>query len=171
MKKLFFFQKNSTQPHNALIQDLAWDLIPRMSFSPGPVLESSSPTLHQDLVSCKANCEDLPHVYTSPLGMDNHTICIPSPYVDTSQGYSPPHAGEYNHRALSVYSPVSSTVLGYSRPPVSDSLVPLAPTVFWPPRTTHTPLSLHCPPPLAYSETHTRGSWEEGKTHGFNQNR
>ncbi|XP_057198114.1 estrogen receptor 2b isoform X1 [Triplophysa rosa] len=102
--------------------------------------------------------------------MDNQTICIPSPYVDTSQGYSPPHRGEFNHRTLSVYSPVSSTVLGYTRPPVSESLVPLSSTVFWPPHATHTPLSLHCPPPLAYSETHTHGTWEDSKTHNFNQN-
>lgn len=146
-----------------------------MSTSPRLVLQSSPLTLHQDLVSGKTDRGDtstlLPPVYTSPLGMDHQTICIPSPYVDTSQDYSPPHRGEFNHRALSVYSPVSSTVLGYPRPPVSESLVPLSPSVFWPPHGTHTALSLHCPPPLAYSETHTHGTWDDGKTHNFNQNR
>lgn len=144
-----------------------------MSSSPGPVLQSTPTTLHRDLVSCKADrgSSTLLHsVYTSTLAMNNQTVCIPSPYVDTSQGYSPPHRGEFNHRTLSVYSPVSSTVLGYTRPPVSESLVPLSPTVFWPRHATHTPLSLHCPPPLAYSETHTHDAWEEGKTHNFSQN-
>nr|AFC36882.1 estrogen receptor beta 1 [Paramisgurnus dabryanus] len=144
-----------------------------MSSSPGPVPESASHTLQQERCPGKVHRGDssalLPRVYTSPLSMDTQTICIPSPYVDTSQGYSPPQGGEFNHRALRVYSPVSSTVLGYPRPPVSENLAPLSPTIFWPPHTTHASLSLHCPPPLAYSETHTHGAWEDGETNTFNQ--
>lgn len=140
-----------------------------MSSSPGPAPMSAPRALD----SCKANRGDspstLPHLYTSPLGMDSQTICIPSPYVEACQDYSPQHGGEISHGALTLYSPVSSTVLGYTHPPVSESLVPLSPTIFWPQHTTHPALSLHCPPPLAYSETHT--TWEDAKTHMINQGR
>ncbi len=143
----------------------------RMSSSPG--LPHASAPLALD--SGKANRADspntLPHLYTSPLGMDSQTICIPSPYVEACQDYSQPHGGEVSHGALTLYSPVSSTVLGYTHPPVSESLVPLSPTIFWPPHTTHTAVSLHCPPPLAYSETNTHTTWEDAKTHMINQGR
>uniref|UniRef100_A0A673HG89 Estrogen receptor beta-2-like n=1 Tax=Sinocyclocheilus rhinocerous TaxID=307959 RepID=A0A673HG89_9TELE len=140
-----------------------------MSSSLGLAPASVSPALD----SGKANRGDLSNtlscLYTSPLGMDNQTVCIPSLYVEACQDYSPPHGGEISHGALTLYSPVSSTVLGYPHPPVSESLVPLSPTIFWPPYTTHTALSLHCPPPLAYSETHSHTAWEDTKTHALNQ--
>nr|BAD91036.1 estrogen receptor beta [Rutilus rutilus] len=137
-----------------------------MSSSPGPVPASVSPALADRGDSPNL----LPRLYTSPLGMDNQTICIPSPYLEACQDYSPPHGGEFNHGALTLYSPVSSAVLGYPHPPVSESLVPLSPTIFWPSHTTHTALSLHCPPPLAYSETFSHTAWEDAKTHMLNQN-
>ncbi|XP_052006592.1 estrogen receptor beta-2-like [Xyrauchen texanus] len=136
-----------------------------MSSSPGPVPEPASPTLQQELDSGKASRGDSPHhsssVYSSPLY--KHTICIPSPYVEASQDYSPPHG------ALTLYSPMSYTAVGYTHPPVSESLVPLSPTIFWPPHTTHTAISLHRPHPLDYSEIHAHTGWEDAKTISLNQ--
>lgn len=129
-----------------------------MSSSPGP-----APVLDSSKADRGASPALLPRLYASPLGMDNQTVCIPSPYVEACQDYSPPHGGEFNHGALTLYSPVSSAVLGFHRPPVSESLVPLSPTILWPPH------SLHCPPPLAYSETRSHSAWEEAKTHTLSQ--
>ncbi|XP_067242770.1 estrogen receptor 2b isoform X2 [Chanodichthys erythropterus] len=140
-----------------------------MSFSPGPAPASVSPVLDSGKADRGDSPNLLPRLYTSPLGMDNQTICIPSPYLEACQDYSPPHGGEFNHGALTLYSPVSSSVLGYPHPPVSESVVPLSPTIFWPSHTTHTALSLHCPPPLAYSETHSHTAWDDPKTHTLNQ--
>ncbi|KAI2657997.1 Estrogen receptor beta-2 [Labeo rohita] len=140
-----------------------------MSSSPGPAPASASPALDSGKAIRGDSSNTLPRLYTSPLGMDNQTICIPSPYVEACQDYSPPHRGEISHGALTLYSPVSSTVLGYPHPPVSESLVPLSPTIFWPSHTTHTALSLHCPPPLTYSKTHAHTTWENTKTHTVNQ--
>lgn len=142
-----------------------------MSSSPDPAPTSVSPILDSGKADRGDSPKLLPHLYTSPLGMDNQTICIPSPYLEACQDYSPPHGGEFNHGALTLYSPVSSSMLGYPHPPVSESLVPLSPTVFWPSHTTHTALSLHCPPPLAYSETHSHTAWDDAKKHTLNQNR
>lgn len=142
-----------------------------MSFSPGPAPASVSPVLDSSKADRGDSPNLLPRLYTSPLGMDNQTICIPSPYLEACQDYSPPHGGEFNHGALTLYSPVSSSVLGYPHPPVSESVVPLSPTIFWPSHTTHTALSLHCPPPLSYSETHSHTAWDDPKTHTLNQSR
>uniref|UniRef100_A0A8C2D4Q4 Estrogen receptor 2b n=1 Tax=Cyprinus carpio TaxID=7962 RepID=A0A8C2D4Q4_CYPCA len=141
----------------------------RMSSSPGPSPVSASPALDSGTANRGDSPNTLPHLYTSQLTMDSQTICIPSPYVDACQDYSPPHGGEISHGGLTLYSPVSSTVLGYTHPPVSESLVPLSSTIFWPLHTTHSALSLHCPPPLAYSETHAHTTWEDAKTHTVNQ--
>uniref|UniRef100_A0A673G0I8 Estrogen receptor beta-2-like n=1 Tax=Sinocyclocheilus rhinocerous TaxID=307959 RepID=A0A673G0I8_9TELE len=140
-----------------------------MSSSPGPAPASASPALDSGKANRGDSPNTLPHLYTSQLGMNSQTICIPSPYVEACQDYSPRHGGEISHGALTLYSPVSSTVLGYTHPPVSESLVPLSSTIFWPPHTTHSALSLHCPPPLAYSETHAHTTWEDAKTHTINQ--
>uniref|UniRef100_A0A672NCY1 Estrogen receptor beta-2-like n=1 Tax=Sinocyclocheilus grahami TaxID=75366 RepID=A0A672NCY1_SINGR len=140
-----------------------------MSSSPGPAPVSASPALDSGKANRGDSPNTLPHLYSSQLGMDSQTICIPSPYVEACQDYSPRHGEEISHGALTLYSPVSSTVLGYTHPPVSESLVPLSSTIFWPPHTTHSALSLHCPPPLAYSETHAHTTWEDAKTHTINQ--
>ncbi|XP_051946358.1 estrogen receptor 2b isoform X2 [Xyrauchen texanus] len=140
-----------------------------MRSSLGPVTKPASLTLQQELDSGKADRGDSPPlsspIYASSLG--NHTICIPSPYVETSQDYSTPHGGEFNLGALTLYSPVSSTLLGFPHSPVSESSVPLSPTIFWPPHTTHT--TLHCPPPLAYCEPYAHTAWEDAKTLSLNQ--
>ncbi|TRY90466.1 hypothetical protein DNTS_015627 [Danionella cerebrum] len=143
---------------------------------PAPVPPTSLPLLPSVRHSSKADRglspALLPRLYGSPLGMDSQTVCIPSPYVETCQDYSPPHTGEFNHGALTFYSPVSSTVLGYPHPSAPESLVSLSPPLFWPPHSTHTTaLSLHCPSPLAYSETHSHGTWEDAKAHSLNQSR
>ncbi|XP_043111253.1 estrogen receptor 2b isoform X2 [Puntigrus tetrazona] len=129
-----------------------------MSSSPGPAPASATPALDSGKASRGDSPNTLPHLYTSQLGMDSQTICIPSPYVEACQDYSPPHGGEISHGALTLYSPVSSTVLGYTHPPVSESLVPLSSTIFWPPHTA-----------LVYSETHAHTTWEDAKTHTINQ--
>nr|ADC80695.1 estrogen receptor beta [Cirrhinus molitorella] len=138
-----------------------------MSSSPGPAPVSATPVIDSGKAHRGDSPNTLPRLYTTQLSMDNQTICIPSPYVEACQDYSPPHGGEISHGALTLYSPVSSTVLGY--PPVSESLVPLSPTIFWPPHTTHTALSLHCPPSLACVETHAHTTWDDAKTHTLNQ--
>lgn len=89
--------------------------------------------------------------YSAPVAMDNHTVCIPSPYTDGSH--------EYTHGPLTFYSP---SLLSYPRAPVPDS-----PPTLWPSSHGHAPLpSLTLPPPLPYSEP-----WLEAKGHGLSANR
>ncbi|XP_035023991.2 estrogen receptor beta isoform X1 [Hippoglossus stenolepis] len=105
----------------------------------------------------------LPAVYSPPLGMDNHTICIPSPYAESGH--------EYNHGPLTFYS---QPVLSYARPPIPESqaslCAPLSPSAFWPSHGhTNVPsLTLRCPQPLVYNEPSPHGPWLEPKAHGIN---
>lgn len=101
-------------------------------------------------------------VYSPTLGMDSHTVCIPSPYTDSSHEYN------HGHGPLTFYSP---SMLSYSRPPVNDSSSPLCPSLspsaFWP---THShpnmpSLTLRCPQPLVYNEPSPHAPWLEPKTH------
>ncbi|XP_053290623.1 estrogen receptor 2b isoform X2 [Pleuronectes platessa] len=105
----------------------------------------------------------LPSVYAPPLAMENHTICIPSPYAESGH--------EYNHGPLTFYS---QPVLSYARAPVPESqsslCPPLSPSAFWPSHGhTNVPsLTLRCPQPLVYSEPSPHGPWLEPKAHGIN---
>lgn len=103
----------------------------------------------------------LPSVYSHPAGTESRTVCIPSPYTDSSH--------EFSHGALSYYSP---SVLSYSRPSISDSPSlgpPLSPSLFWPHHSIP-PLTLHCPQPLAYSEPSPHTPWGETKNHSISPN-
>ncbi|KAG7234115.1 hypothetical protein INR49_005779, partial [Caranx melampygus] len=98
-----------------------------------------------------------------PPGMDNHTVCIPSPYTDSSH--------EYGHGPLTFYSP---PMLSYSRQPMSESqsslCAPLSPSAFWPSHShANVPsLTLRCPqPPLVYNEPSPHATWLEPKPHGI----
>lgn len=109
----------------------------------------------------------LPTVYSPPPGMDNHTVCIPSPYTDSSHEYS------HGHAPLNFYSP---PVLSYTRPPLSDSqsslCPPLSPPAFWPSHHSSVPsLSLRCPQPLVYNEPGPHVPWLEPKAHSGNPSR
>nr|WKD84327.1 estrogen receptor beta 2 [Trachinotus ovatus] len=106
----------------------------------------------------------LPAVYSPPLGMDNHTVCIPSPYTDSSHEYS------HGHGPLTFYSP---PVLSYTRQPVTDSQSslgpPLSPSAFW---SSHShanvpSLTLRCPQPLVYNEPSPHAPWLEPKSHSI----
>ncbi|TKS86108.1 Estrogen receptor beta [Collichthys lucidus] len=106
----------------------------------------------------------LPAVYSPPLGMDSHTVCIPSPYMDSSHEYN------HSHGPLTFYSP---SVLSYSRPPITDSpssLCPsLSPSAFWPSHNhpTMPSLTLHCPEPIVYNEPSPHAPWLESKAHSI----
>uniref|UniRef100_A0A667YG33 Estrogen receptor 2b n=1 Tax=Myripristis murdjan TaxID=586833 RepID=A0A667YG33_9TELE len=106
----------------------------------------------------------LPAVYTPPVGMDGHAVCIPSPYTDSSHDYS------HSHGPLAFYGP---SVLSYARPPVTDSpsslCPPLSPSLFFASQSHHSmpPLTLHCPQPLVYNEPSTHPPWVEAKPHGL----
>lgn len=111
----------------------------------------------------------LPTVYSPPLGMDNHTVCIPSPYTDSGHEYN------HGHAPLNFYSP---PVLSYARPPISDSqstlCPPLSPPAFWSSHHSHTnvpSLSLRCPQPLVYNEPSPHVTWLEPKNHSMNPSR
>ncbi|XP_060938748.1 estrogen receptor 2b [Limanda limanda] len=106
----------------------------------------------------------LPSVYSPPPGMDNHTVCIPSPYAESGH--------EYDHGPLTFYS---QPVLSYGRapgPPESQSSLcpPLSPSAFWPSHAhaTGPSLTLRCPQPLGYGEPGPHGAWLEPKGHGIN---
>ncbi|KAG9336606.1 hypothetical protein JZ751_002953 [Albula glossodonta] len=95
------------------------------------------------------------------LSMENHTVCIPSPYTDSSHDYA----------TLTFYSP---PILGHGGPAISDSPTvhqSLSPSLFWPPRSHHShvsPPALHFQQPLVYSESpHT--TWAEPKPQGQTQ--
>ncbi|XP_038154551.1 estrogen receptor beta-like [Cyprinodon tularosa] len=105
----------------------------------------------------------LPTMYSPPVGLDSHTVCIPSPYTDSSHDY-------HGHGPLTFYSP---SVLGYTRAPITDSpsslCPPLSPSTFWPSYNHSTPsLTLHCTQPLVYHETSPHGPWLESKPHSLN---
>ncbi|KAM9341580.1 estrogen receptor 2b [Symphorus nematophorus] len=107
----------------------------------------------------------LPTVYSPPVGMDSHTVCIPSPYTDSSHEYN------HGHGPLSFYSP---SVLGYTRPPIADSpssfCPSLNPSTFWPSHShpSMPSLTLHCPQPLVYNEPSPHTPWLEPKAHSIN---
>ncbi|XP_039993948.1 estrogen receptor 2b isoform X2 [Xiphias gladius] len=106
----------------------------------------------------------LPTVYSPPLGIDNHTVCIPSPYTDSSHEYN------RGHGPLTFYSP---PVLNYTRPTISDSqsslCPPLSPSAFWPSHNhTNVPsLTLRCPQPYVYNEPSPHAPWLEPKSHSI----
>ncbi|XP_059208736.1 estrogen receptor 2b [Centropristis striata] len=106
-----------------------------------------------------------PPVYSPPLGMDSHTVCIPSPYADSSHEYN------HSHGPLTFYSP---SMLSYGRPPITDSpssLCPsLSPSAFWPSHShpNMSSLTLRCPQPLVYNEPSPHTPWLETKTHSIN---
>ncbi|XP_076604350.1 estrogen receptor 2b isoform X2 [Chaetodon auriga] len=107
----------------------------------------------------------LPAVYSPPLAIESHTVCIPAPYTDSSHEYN------HSHGPLTFYSP---SVLSYARPPITDSpssLCPsLSPSAFWPSHS-HPPmpsLTLHCPQPLVYNESSPHAPWLESKAHSIN---
>lgn len=107
----------------------------------------------------------LPALYSPPLGMDGHTVCIPSPYTDSSQEYS------HGQGPLTFYSP---SMLGYGRPPITDSpsslCPPLSPSAFWPSHghPSVPSLTLHCTQPLLYNEAGAHAPWLEAKAHSIN---
>ncbi|XP_056282457.1 estrogen receptor 2b isoform X2 [Pseudoliparis swirei] len=94
-----------------------------------------------------------PSAYSPPLGMDGQTVCIPSPYTDSSY--------EYNHGPLAFYSP---SVLSYGRPAASAG-----PAAFWPSGGHHSmpSMTLRCPQPLVYGEPGPHAPWLEAKAHGL----
>lgn len=86
-------------------------------------------------------------VFSPRSSTDHHAVCIPAPYADSSQDYSP--------APLSFYGP---SVLSYPRPPLTDA-------PFWSPHGhSHSNLTLHCPPPLLYNDPPNHG-WVEPKAH------
>ncbi|KAJ8341322.1 hypothetical protein SKAU_G00336130 [Synaphobranchus kaupii] len=106
----------------------------------------------------------LPSMYNGALptlSMENHAVCIPSPYTDSSHDYA----------ALTFYSP---PILGHGGhgghggpaipegPAVRQSL---SPSLFWPSHSHHghvSPLALHFQQPLVYREP-THAPWAEPK--------
>lgn len=110
----------------------------------------------------------LPTMYSPPLGIDSHTVCIPSPYTDSSHDYN------HGHGPLTFYGP---SMLSYTRPPITDSPTPLcpplSPSAFWSSHSHHNvpPLTLHCTQPLVYSEPGPHPAWLNPKTHSINPNR
>lgn len=109
----------------------------------------------------------LPAMYSPPSGMDSHTVCIPSPYTDSSHEYGNGPA------PLTFYSP---SMLSYSRPPMTDSpsslCPPLSPSAFWSSHGHSMPsLTLHCTQPIVYNEPNPHAAWLEPKVHNINPNR
>uniref|UniRef100_A0A3B4GHR2 Estrogen receptor 2 n=1 Tax=Pundamilia nyererei TaxID=303518 RepID=A0A3B4GHR2_9CICH len=108
----------------------------------------------------------LPAMYSPPVGMDSHTICIPSPYTDSNHDYN------HGHGPLTFYSP---SVLSYTRSPITDSpsslCPPLSPSAFWPSHTHHNvnvpSLTLHCTQPLVYNEPSPHAPWLDPKVHSI----
>lgn len=110
----------------------------------------------------------LPAVYSPPVGIDGHTVCIPSPYTDSSHEY------HHSHGPLTFYSP---SVLSYARPPITDSpsslCPPLSPSAFWPSHghPSMPSLTQRCPQPLVYSEPSPHAPWLEPKSHSISPSR
>ncbi|MED6293401.1 Estrogen receptor beta [Characodon lateralis] len=138
---------------------------PGLSVDPLPVLQL------QEVDSSKASERStspglLPTMYSPPMGIESHTVCIPSPYTDSSHDY-------HGHGPLTFYSP---SVLSYNRAPITDSpssmCPPLSPSAFWPSHNHHNlpSLTLHCTQPLVYSEPNPHAPWLESKPHGMNPN-
>ncbi|KAM6917526.1 estrogen receptor 2b isoform 1-T4 [Lycodopsis pacificus] len=136
---------------------------PRLDADPLPLLQL------QEVDSSKSSerpssCVLLPAVYSPSLGMDSQTVCIPSPYTDSSHEYN------HGHGPLTFYSP---SVLSYARPPITDSpsslCSPLSPSAFWP-SSSHPnmpSMTLRCPQPLVYNEPSTHAPWLEAKSHSL----
>ncbi|XP_058470558.1 estrogen receptor beta-like [Solea solea] len=108
----------------------------------------------------------LPSVYSPPLSMDNHTVCIPSPYTDGGHEYN------HGHGPLTFYGP---PVLSYGRAPDTEGqsslCAPISPSAFWPSHGHHAnvpSLTLRCPQPLIYNEPGGHPAWLETKAHGVN---
>lgn len=110
----------------------------------------------------------LPAMYSPPVGMDSHTICIPSPYTDSNHDYN------HGHGPLTFYSP---SMLSYTRSPITDSpsslCPPLSPSAFWPSHTHHNvpSLTLHCTQPLVYNEPSPHAPWLDPKVHSISPSR
>lgn len=110
----------------------------------------------------------LPAMYSPPVGMDSHTICIPSPYTDNNHDYN------HGHGPLTFYSP---SMLSYTRSPITDSpsslCPPLSPSAFWPSHTHHNvpSLTLHCTQPLVYNEPSPHAPWLDPKVHSISPSR
>ncbi|XP_068607770.1 estrogen receptor beta-like [Brachionichthys hirsutus] len=102
----------------------------------------------------------LPTIYSPPLGMDGHTVCIPSPYTDSSHDYN------HSHGPLTFYSP---SVLSCARPAITDG-ASLSPPAFW--QSHNHPavpsLTLHCPQPHGYNQPGPHAHWLESKAHSIN---
>lgn len=144
---------------------------PNMASSPGldahPLQGLQLQTVDSSKASERPSSPGLmPAAYSPPLSVDSHTVCIPSPYTDSSN--------EYGHGPLTFYSP---SVLSYTRPPISDSpssLCPsLSPSAFWPSHShpTLSSLTLHCPQPPCYNEPGSHAPWLESKPHLINGSR
>ncbi|XP_072220850.1 estrogen receptor 2b isoform X1 [Leuresthes tenuis] len=138
-----------------------------MASSPGLNAEPLPLLQLQEVDSSKASERPtspglLPTMYSPPLSMDSHTVCIPSPYTDSSHDYN------HGHGPFTFYSP---SVLSYTRPPITDSpsslCPPLSPSAFWPSHNHHNipSLTLHCTQPLLYNESNQHAPWLEPKAH------
>nr|CAE30470.1 estrogen receptor beta 2 [Sparus aurata] len=132
-----------------------------------PELDSRSLLQLQEVDSSKpserpSSPRQLPAAYSPPLGMDSHTVCIPSPYADSSHEYN------HGHGPLNFYS---QSVLSYARQPVTDSpsyLCPsISPSAFWPSHNhpSMPSLTLQCPQPHVYNEPSPHAPWLEPKAH------
>ncbi|XP_034715248.1 estrogen receptor 2b [Etheostoma cragini] len=143
-----------------------------MASSPGLVANTLPQLQLQEVDSSKSSERPsspglLPSVYSPPLGMDSHPVCIPSPYADSSHEYN------HGHGPLTFYGP---SVLSYARPPVTNSpssLCPsLSPSAFWPSQShPNIPsLALRCSQPLVYNEPSPHTAWLEPKTHSISAN-
>ncbi|KAM9354799.1 estrogen receptor 2b [Pholidichthys leucotaenia] len=103
----------------------------------------------------------LPAIYSPAVGMDSHTVCIPSPYTDSIHDYN------HGHGPMSINS---QSMLSYARPPITDSpslCHPISPSAFWPTHSHHNvpSLTLHCTQPLAYNEPSPY--WLDSKAHSI----
>ncbi|XP_054653271.1 estrogen receptor 2b isoform X2 [Dunckerocampus dactyliophorus] len=128
-----------------------------LQMASSPVLDAEpAPLLQlQEVDSSKSSPGLLPTIYSPPLGVDGHTLCISSPFTDSSH--------DYGHGPLAFYSP---SMLSYARPPISDSpssMCPsLSPSAFWSSHGHNEPsLSLRCPQPLNYNDASPH--WMEAK--------
>nr|XP_057947310.1 estrogen receptor beta-like isoform X2 [Doryrhamphus excisus] len=127
----------------------------QMASSPGLDGEPAPLLQLQEVDSSKSSPGLLPPIYSPPLGVDGHTLCISSPYADSNHDYA--------HGPLAFYGP---SVLSYARPPISESpssMCPsLSPSAFWSSHGHHEPsLGLRCPQPLNYNDASPH--WMEAK--------
>ncbi|KAM6961280.1 estrogen receptor 2b [Aplochiton taeniatus] len=115
-----------------------------------------------------------PIPYSPHMGMESHTVCIPSPYTDSrlEQGHGGPGG-------LAFFSPYGSASVSDS-PSQTALCSPLSPSLFWPHHHHHhhqqqqqqhhhqhhslPALGLHCPQSLVYGEHHSPHTpWMEPK--------